>query len=132
MTTKRKSHSKQDALVALIDRLSAAEIYQSTSLEANAQVYGLSDRFILPRYEWHYLHGYADAIQKGWYRTHLIYAVNFQGTLYKVEWNTLPEEVRQYLRSTLEPDTGHYWLNKDGTIGRPYFTRITGLEPAKE
>ena len=120
---KRKSHKRSEALAALRDALSAAEIYQSRS-EDVTKIFTekLVERFTLTRYEWQYLHGWADAVVQSWYRDKLVFCVQHEGTLYKMDWNSLPEPVREMLRtrSSENAPTGHYWLKKDGTIGRPF------------
>ena len=133
---KRKSHKRSEALAALRDALSAAEIYQSRS-EDVTKIFTekLVERFTLTRYEWQYLHGWADAVVQSWYRDKLVFCVQHEGTLYKMDWNSLPEPVREMLRTRsrsiiVVPSSsigrqgilrGLYWLNKDGTIGRPFF-----------
>ena len=122
-TCKKRSRSKADALVALKDLLSGAQIYQSKSKDIHAKFLSMKDRYNLPRYEWEYLQGYYDAIVDGWYRHNLAYATFFEGKLYDNEWDKLPRDVQEYISKTNTQDlsSGHFWKNTDGTIGKPFF-----------
>jgi hypothetical protein len=122
MSNKRRSRNSTEARNALIDYLGLAEIAQmpSESLDALTCV-KLRERFNLSQREWSFLWGYESAIRERWYRAHLAYCVVWNGETLRMDWNTLPEDCKDFLRACDKAAvTGHFWLNKDGSIGRPY------------
>lgn len=118
----KRSRNKQEALNAVKDMLSASEIYQSTSKEFTQKFFDLKNRFNLPQKEWIYLEGYITATKDFWYRSKFVFCYVFDGNVYKGDWNTLDECIKNEVRKVSKLISGHFWLNKDQTIGRAWFT----------
>ena len=118
----KRSRNHSQAKIALKDLLSAVESWQSSSEEITAKVLALRQRFNVPGYCWTWAEGYQEAIRDKWYREKLVFCRVWKGTIIPCKWDNLPEDLKDHIRkggTTLE---GHYWLNRDGSVGKPYFT----------
>lgn len=118
----RRSRCSTAARNALVDYLSLAEIAQMPCDDLNnLTCVKLRERFNLNQREWSFLWGYESAVRDRWYCTHLVYCIVWKGAALRMDWNNLPDDCQDFLRACNKAAvTGHFWLNKDGSIGRPY------------
>jgi hypothetical protein len=123
---KRKSRQSLQARTFLVDKLNAHKFYQSNLDEVSKAVQSVREHFNLLQCEWTYLDGYGDAIIQGWQYKELIYCAYWEGKPIPMQWNDIPEEFREFIRQGGQYVSGHFWKNKDGTVGKPYFTSWTG------
>ena len=120
-----KSRNSLEARNALVDLISAHEMYKSSSEDVGKAFHNLKNRFNLPQYKWEYLSGYLDAARENWMRNKLVFCyIGADGKPFKNGWNEMTEEQREFCRQNNNSISGFFWLNKDGTIGKPYF--VTG------
>jgi hypothetical protein len=117
--TIRRSRSLSQATSRLKGILSQAKFYQWDSSRVTSEFSGLKEEFRLPNREWSFLEGYLSAINDGWYATDLTYGSVVDGVPLVGKWDTLTQNQRDTVSSGA--DAGHWWTNKDGSTGKPFF-----------
>lgn len=122
----KRSRNQTDARMALKSALSASETYQLTSEQITQKIIDLGKRFNLPGYFWQWANGYHEAVRDRWQQYNLVFCRVWKGQIIPCKWDNLPDDLKQHIRAGKTTLEGHYWLNRDGTVGRPYF--VTGEE----
>lgn len=121
MKTKR-SRSASEAKTRVQSLISKAEHFEMSSASIQAEYLSLKDEFNLPHYEWRYLLGYLDANRDRWYRNNFVYCTVFpDGMILSANWDSLPEERKEYIRTHPSVISGHFWRKQSGEIGLCFF-----------
>lgn len=126
--SEKRSRDFEKAKTFLKDILSGAECYQSQSMDIHNRYLDMRKIFNLPQWCWRWMDGYYACRSDAWYRYNLVYCLVWQGTPIDMKWDNLTEEQKEYCRKTSSENmnSGHYWKNKDGSIGRLFFSSFKG------
>jgi len=122
-TTKKRSRDISAFKTSIKDCLSAAECYRSTSVNIDASIYKLRERYNVPDYAWQWAEGYRQCRLDAWYRYNLCFCYVIAGEIVEKGWNEMTEEQREVCRKGENTVGGHWWKGEDGkpAIGYPFF-----------
>jgi hypothetical protein len=122
-TTKpKRSRSFSDLKTRVIDKLNAMEMYQTTSSNCTKIIMELKNQFNVPSYCWQYINGYVDCRRDYWSHNKLEHCyIGEDNKPFRGKWNDYTEEQREYCRQFKNKIGGFFWVNKDGSLGKPYF-----------